>query len=38
MEQEILKCEFCNKTMTQEDHEFCDICGDCRDENAWDIK
>lgn len=35
MEQETLKCEFCNKAMTQEDHEFCDICGNCRDENGW---
>ncbi len=25
-------CEFCEKPMTEEDHSFCDICGDCRDE------
>ena len=26
------KCEFCNRQMTEEDHNFCDICDDCRDE------
>jgi rRNA maturation endonuclease Nob1 len=26
-------CEFCDKQMTEEDHDFCDICGDCREEN-----
>ncbi len=30
---ETLNCEFCEKEMTQEDHHFCDICDDCRDEN-----
>jgi len=25
-------CEFCSKYMSIEDYEFCDICGDCRDE------
>ncbi len=25
-------CEFCGKEMTQEEHDFCDICPDCRDE------
>lgn len=28
-----LNCEFCDKQMTEEDHNFCDICGDCRDEH-----
>tara|TARA_R110001592_G_scaffold142229_2_gene364203 strand:+ start:1259 stop:1417 length:159 start_codon:yes stop_codon:yes gene_type:complete len=28
MEQE---CEICNKPMSQEDYDFCDICGDCFD-------
>ena len=28
-----LKCEFCAKTMTEEEHDFCDICPDCRDKN-----
>ena len=27
-----LKCEFCAKTMTEEEHSFCDICPDCREE------
>lgn len=26
------ECEMCGKTMTQEEHDFCDICPDCRDE------
>ena len=26
-------CEFCYKIMTQEEHAFCDICGDCRIED-----
>jgi len=26
-------CEFCDKAMTEEDHNFCDICDDCREEN-----
>jgi len=28
-----LKCEFCNRIMTEEEHDFCDICGECREEN-----
>lgn len=24
-----LQCEMCEQPMTQEDHDFCDICGDC---------
>mgnify|MGYP003136507832 FL=1 len=28
------KCEFCGKIMTQEDHDFCDICDECR-EDEW---
>ena len=30
--EESLKCEFCSKTMSKEEHNFCDICPDCRDE------
>ena len=30
---EDLKCEFCNIIMTEEEHNFCDICGECREEN-----
>ena len=26
------KCEFCDKNMTEEDHDFCDICGECRED------
>ncbi len=26
-------CEFCNKEMSQEEYDFCDICPDCRDDN-----
>ena len=33
MKKEIYKCECCNKEMTEEDHNFCDICDDCREEN-----
>jgi hypothetical protein len=36
MKKEILKCEFCNKIMTQKEHNFCDICEDCRDPNKLD--
>jgi Zn finger protein HypA/HybF involved in hydrogenase expression len=25
------KCEMCEESMTEEDHHYCDICGDCRD-------
>lgn len=25
-------CEFCSKEITEEEHSFCDICPDCRDE------
>ena len=25
------KCEMCDASMTEEDHHFCDVCGDCRD-------
>ncbi len=25
-------CEFCDKEMTEEEYNFCDICPDCRDE------
>jgi len=30
MKMEDFKCEFCNKIMTQEEHNWCDICDDCR--------
>jgi rRNA maturation endonuclease Nob1 len=36
MEEEEYHCEWCNKQMTEEDHHFCDICGDCREENEED--
>ena len=32
------KCEFCDKNMTEEDHNFCDICGECREDNELWIK
>ena len=25
------KCEFCDKNMTEEEHNFSDICGECRE-------
>ena len=25
------KCEMCDALMTEEEHDFCDICEDCRD-------
>ena len=28
-----LVCEFCDRVMTEEEHDFCDICPDCRDEH-----
>ena len=31
-----LRCEWCEKAMSEEDHNFCDICDDCRDENEMD--
>jgi len=27
------KCAFCDKNMPEEDHHFCDICGECRENN-----
>ena len=32
MNEEDLQCEFCSKPMTQEDYDFCDICGECRED------
>jgi len=29
------KCEFCNEPMPQIEHDFCDICPDCRDKFNW---
>jgi len=26
-----LNCEMCNKPMTEEDHNFCDMCDECRE-------
>ncbi len=26
------KCEMCGSIMSQEDYDFCDICGDCLEE------
>lgn len=28
---EMEQCEICNKAMSKEDYDFCDICGDCFD-------
>ena len=28
-----MECEMCGKGMTQDEHDFCDICPDCRDED-----
>jgi len=25
------QCEFCEKDMSEEEYDFCDICPDCRD-------
>ncbi len=25
----VMNCEICNSLMTAEEHEYCDICGDC---------
>ena len=33
MQNEEYKCAFCDKNMTEEDHHFCDICGECREDN-----
>ena len=29
------KCEFCGKSMTDNEYNFCDICPNCRDENNY---
>ena len=29
-------CEFCERPMTVIEHEFCDICDECREENELD--
>lgn len=26
------RCEVCERGMSEEDHNFCDICDDCRDQ------
>ena len=33
---ETLKCEFCEKIMTSEEHHISDICGECSEENLTD--
>ena len=33
---EDLQCQFCEKTMTEEAHDFCDICDECREEHEND--
>jgi len=30
---EEFNCEWCNQSMTEEDHHFCDICDNCREDN-----
>ena len=27
-----MNCEFCEKDMSEEEYDFCDICPNCRDE------
>tara|TARA_R100001369_G_scaffold33968_2_gene59054 strand:- start:403 stop:579 length:177 start_codon:yes stop_codon:yes gene_type:complete len=27
-------CEMCSKSMTEKDHHYCDICGDCLEGEA----
>ena len=29
--QEEFKCEMCERQMTEEDYDFCDICDECRE-------
>ena len=33
---EELKCEMCEKTMTEQDHDFCDICPECLEDMDYD--
>ena len=33
---EELKCEMCEKTMTEKDHDFCDICPECLEDMDYD--
>ena len=28
-------CEMCNKEISQEEYDFCDICPECRDNEEW---
>ena len=35
-EEETPQCEFCEKPMTVIEHEFCDICDECREKNELD--
>ena len=30
---ELPKCNWCERPMTEEEHDFCDICDECREEN-----
>lgn len=36
LEEYDLYCEMCKASMTQQDHDFCDICGDCLENNVED--
>ena len=29
------QCEMCGEIMTKCDHNYCDICPDCRDGEEW---
>jgi Zn finger protein HypA/HybF involved in hydrogenase expression len=29
---DIYKCAFCKEAMTEDEHSFCDICPECRDD------
>lgn len=29
-------CEFCDRPMTEDEYNFCDICGECMDEIGLD--
>ena len=33
---EEFNCEFCDKEMKEEDHNFCDICDECREEEDYE--
>ena len=33
MNEDSLECSWCEREMTEEEHDFCDICDECREEN-----